>query len=206
MRDLLEPCRVLPVITPTTVPATVELCRTLAGAGMRAVEITLRTPAALESIRAVKAELPALLVAAGTVTAPADLDATLEAGVDFAVSPGSTAALLRAAQERQLKLVPGVATASEVMLGLDHGLDTFKLFPAAAVGGIGLLKALRGPFPEVSFCPTGGLDADNFRDYLALPNVVCCGGSWMVAPALVEAGAWDRIAALAAEAVAADNH
>ncbi|MBN7796794.1 bifunctional 4-hydroxy-2-oxoglutarate aldolase/2-dehydro-3-deoxy-phosphogluconate aldolase [Parahaliea mediterranea] len=204
--ELLAPCRVLPVITAGDEAGTVRLCRALAAAGMRAVEITLRTPAALDSLRAVKAELPQLLVAAGTVTNPRELDAALEAGADILVSPGATASLLRAAAERRAHFVPGVATASEVMQGLDHGIDTFKLFPAAAAGGIGLLKSLAGPFPGVQFCPTGGLTADNFRDYLALPNVVCCGGSWMVAPALVEAGDWDRIAALAADAMAEHNH
>lgn len=200
--ELLAPCRVLPVITAGSEAETVRLCRTLAEAGMRAVEITLRTPAALDSLRAVKAELPQLLVAAGTVTNARELDAALEAGADILVSPGATAALLGAAAQRRAPLVPGVATASEVMQGLDHGIGTFKLFPAAAAGGIDLLKSLAGPFPDVRFCPTGGLTAGNFRDYLALPNVICCGGSWMVAPALVEAGDWQRIAALAADAMA----
>lgn len=202
LSDLLEPCRVLPVITPLDTASTVQLSQTLAGSGMRAVEITLRTPAALDSIRAVKQEVPDLLVAAGTVTNARELDQALEAGVDFSVSPGSTPALLQAVADRQAKFVPGVATASEVMQGLDHGIETFKLFPAAAAGGIPLLKSLGGPFPGIRFCPTGGLDANNFRDYLALPNVVCCGGSWMVAPDLVKAGEWDRIAALAADAMA----
>ncbi|MFV0276530.1 MAG: bifunctional 4-hydroxy-2-oxoglutarate aldolase/2-dehydro-3-deoxy-phosphogluconate aldolase [Parahaliea sp.] len=204
IRALLGRCRVLPVVTATDVAGTVKLSRTLAASGMHAVEITLRTAAALEAIRAVKQEVPQMLVAAGTVTNSRELAAAQSAGIDFAVSPGSSAALLAAARDSGVAMVPGVATPSEIMLGLDHGLDTFKLFPAAAVGGMPLLKALAGPFPAVSFCPTGGLGPDNFRDYLALPNVVCCGGSWMVAPALVDAGAWDRIATLAAEAMVQD--
>jgi 2-dehydro-3-deoxyphosphogluconate aldolase / (4S)-4-hydroxy-2-oxoglutarate aldolase len=205
LSDLLRPCRVLPVITARDPASTVELARALHRGGMCAVEITLRTPAALDSIRAVKAEVPALRVAAGTVTTPRELDAALEAGAELALSPGSTPALLAAAVERRVPLVPGVATASEVMQGLDAGLDTFKLFPAATLGGIALLKSLAGPFPQVSFCPTGGLNPDNFRDYLAQPNVVCCGGSWMVTSELVERGAWDTIAALAADAMAEHN-
>ncbi|WP_213004034.1 bifunctional 4-hydroxy-2-oxoglutarate aldolase/2-dehydro-3-deoxy-phosphogluconate aldolase [Parahaliea maris] len=202
MKSILSPCRVLPVITVLDVGQTVTLSRTLLDSGMPAVEITLRTPAALEAIAAVKAEVPELQIAAGTVTNAAELDAAMSAGADFAVSPGSTPALLGAAAERGVGLVPGVASPSEIMLGLDHGLDTFKLFPATALGGIPMLKALGGPFPQVNFCPTGGLTPENFRDYLALPNVVCCGGSWMVAPALVEAGDWKHIAALAADAMA----
>jgi len=206
MKSILSPCRVLPVITVLDVAQTVTLSRTLLDSGMPAVEITLRTPAALEAIAAVKAEVPALQIAAGTVTNAAELDAAMAAGADFAVSPGSTPALLAAAAERGVGLVPGVASPSEIMLGLDYGLDTFKLFPATALGGIPMLKALGGPFPQVSFCPTGGLTPENFRDYLALPNVVCCGGSWMVAPALVEAGDWKHIAALASDAMAPHSH
>jgi 2-dehydro-3-deoxyphosphogluconate aldolase/(4S)-4-hydroxy-2-oxoglutarate aldolase len=203
--EQLRACRVLPVITATDAAATVQLSRTLQRGGMRAVEITLRTPAALESLAAVKAEVPGLLVAAGTVTNPRELDQALTAGADLVLSPGSTAALLSAAAERGATLVPGVATASEVMQGLDHGLDTFKLFPASALGGIPLLKSLAGPFPGVMFCPTGGLNPGNFRDYLALPNVVCCGGSWMVTSDLLASGDWERIEALAAEAMATDR-
>jgi len=204
LSETLRECRVLPVITALDVPSTVQLSRTLCASGMRAIEITLRTAAALDSIRAVKAEVPELQVAAGTVTNPRELDLALSAGVDFTVSPGLTKALLQAACDRKAALVPGVVTASEIMQGLDFGLDCFKLFPAAAVGGMSLLQSLAGPFPGVSFCPTGGLDARNFRDYLALSNVVCCGGSWMVAPALVSSGDWDRIAELAADAMATD--
>ncbi|WP_116364615.1 bifunctional 4-hydroxy-2-oxoglutarate aldolase/2-dehydro-3-deoxy-phosphogluconate aldolase [Parahaliea mediterranea] len=206
IRATLKPCRVLPVITVEDVARTVTLSRTLLEAGMPAVELTLRTPAALEGIAAVKAEVPGLLIAAGTVTNGAELDRAMAAGADFAVSPGLTSGLLQAARQSGVGLVPGVASPSDIMLGLDYGLDTFKLFPAAALGGIPMLKALGGPFPQVSFCPTGGLNPDNFRDYLALPNVICCGGSWMVAPALVAEGQWDRIAALAASAMATDNN
>jgi 2-dehydro-3-deoxyphosphogluconate aldolase/(4S)-4-hydroxy-2-oxoglutarate aldolase len=168
---------------------------------MQAVEITLRTEVALDSIRAVKEAVPDILVAAGTVTNPGEFDAAVEAGADFCVSPGLTENLLRAASASSVGLVPGVATASEVMQGLDYGYQCFKLFPAVAVGGINLLNSLAGPFPEVRFCPTGGLTPDNFQEFLDLPNVVCCGGSWMVAGSLIDAGNWDEIERLAAQAM-----
>lgn len=199
--DTLATFRVLPVITATTEASTVALARALHRGGMQAVEITLRTPAALASIRAVAAAVPELVIAAGTVTNPAELESAMTAGATMAVSPGSTPQLLRAARAAGIAFVPGVATASEVMQGLDEGYSCFKLFPAVAVGGISLLKSLAGPYPDVRFCPTGGLNASNFRDYLALSNVVCCGGSWMVTADLVDNERWDLIETMAAEAV-----
>lgn len=201
LREWLLESRVLPVITPGEVASTVQLCRTLAAAGMRAVELTLRSPTALDAMRAVAAEVPQLRVAAGTVLTPQQLDLVQEAGAVFAVSPGATPALYQAARSAAMPLLPGVATASEVMAGLEQGLDCLKLFPTTAIGGEDLLKALAGPFPEARFCPTGGLRADNFRAFLALPNVICCGGSWMVAADLLAARDWDSIAALAAAAI-----
>lgn len=197
----LASCRVLPVITAIDAASTVALAQALSRGGMKAVEITLRTPAALDSIRAVATECPDMLVAAGTVTNPTDLQRALDAGAQMIVSPGSTRLLLRAAREVDVDFVPGVATASEVMQGLDEGYDCFKLFPATAVGGLGLLKSLSGPYPHVKFCPTGGLNQSNFREYLALSNVVCCGGSWMVPADFVENGRWEEIEALAREAM-----
>lgn len=199
--EQLQAYRVLPVITANDVASTLELSRALQRGGMRAVEITLRTDAALESIRAVKAELPELQVAAGTVTNGADLQRAIDADCDFYVSPGLTDGLLQAATEAGVDLLPGVASASDIMRGLDFGLSCFKLFPAVAVGGLGLLKSLGGPFPQVRFCPTGGLTADNFREFLALPNVACCGGSWMVGDDLVGAGQWEQIESLARDAM-----
>lgn len=200
--EQLDHCRVLPVITVRDIDSTVRLAQALARGGMKAVEITLRTPAALDSIGAVKAAVPAMLIAAGTVTNPGLLHKAAAAGADFCVSPGLTPALLHAASENGIRLLPGVASASEVMLGMDHGLKLFKLFPAVAVGGINLLKSLAGPFPDVQFCPTGGLNAANFRDFLALPNVICCGGSWMVGADLVDNGKWEEIEVLARAAMA----
>ena len=201
-RESLSHFRVLPVVTPISVDSTVQLAQTLSAAGMGAIEITLRSNSALDAIRAVRAAVPTITVAAGTVCRPADIEAAMKAGAEFLVSPGMTQALLEAAVSVDAPLLPGVASASDVMLGLHHGLDVFKLFPAVAVGGMDLLRSLAGPFPEVLFCPTGGLTQDNFRDFLALPNVVCCGGSWMVASALVRELQWDMIEELARQAMA----
>lgn len=202
---LLASFCVLPVVTALDVDMTVQLARTLKSGGMKAVEITLRTDAALDAIRAVKESVPGIHVAAGTITNPAELEAALAAGADFCVSPGSTGSLLQAARAMDADFVPGVATASEVMLGLDHGFSAFKLFPAQAAGGMALLKSFAGPFPKVKFCPTGGLTPANFREFLDLPNVICCGGSWMVTEHLVRDGNWNEIEQLAAQAMDTSN-
>ena len=206
MYTTLAECRVLPVVTARDVETTIELTRALVKGGMRAVEITLRTPAALDCIKAVKAEVPEAWVAAGTIASPDDLARAMDAGADFFVSPGSTSNLLAAAAEAKVSFLPGIATASELMQAMDHGFNYFKLFPAVAAGGITLLKSLAGPFPEARFCPTGGLNRQNFRDFLALPNVLCCGGSWMVADDLVAGAQWQQIEELAREAMSDLNH
>ena len=164
---------------------------------MKCIEITLRTDAALDCILAVLAEVPELLVAAGTVNTPAALDLVAKAGVTLALSPGATVELLRAAADSGVFFIPGAATASEVMQGMHYGFELFKFFPAEAAGGLEILKALAAPFPQVQFCPTGGLNPGNFRSYLALPNVVCCGGSWMVSAELTRQGKWQEIEELA---------
>ena len=202
LEQRLAEARVLPVVTARDEASTVALAEALQRGGMRAIEITLRTPAALAAIAAVKAALPDMTVAAGTVNTPADVARVVAAGVDLALSPGATPALLAAAAEAPLDFVPGVANASDIMQAQAHGFSLFKLFPAVASGGIDLLKSLAGPFPEARFCPTGGLTPTNFRDYLALNNVVCCGGSWMVSAELVENGRWDEVQRLAADAMA----
>ena len=201
IHSVLAECRVLPVVTAHSVETTVQLAQALISGGMRAVEITLRTESALDSIRAVKAEVPEAIVAAGTIVNPDDLSRAIDAGADLFVSPGSTGKLLAAAVEAEVNFLPGIASASELMRGIDYGFSTFKLFPAVAVGGINLLKGFSGPFPDVHFCPTGGLNQKNFRSFLALTNVVCCGGSWMVADDLVCAGNWQEIENLAREAM-----
>lgn len=203
--EKLRACRVLPVVTPSSVASTVQLARTLRAGGMQAIEITLRSDTAMASMEAVMREVPDMLVAAGTVNTPDDLGRVIAAGVTLALSPGATEPLLAAAADSGIDFVPGVATASEVLRGLDHGFGVFKLFPAEAAGGRALLSSLAGPFPQVLFCPTGGLNPDNFRDYLALPNVICCGGSWMVAAELVDNKRWDDIEALARQAMSVEG-
>ena len=197
----LKDYRVLPVVTAVDAESTVKLARALQRGGMKAIEITLRTPAALDSMVAVQQEVPDIQVAAGTVNSPGDLEKVLNIGVELALSPGATPELLRAAADSPIAFVPGVATASEVMRGMALGFEVFKLFPAVTVGGKGMLNSLGGPFPDIRFCPTGGLNADNFRDYLALSNVVCCGGSWMVQAELVAQGNWEEIESLARQAM-----
>ena len=197
----LKDYRVLPVVTAVDAESTVKLARALQRGGMKAIEITLRTPAALDSMVAVQQEVPDIQVAAGPVNSPRDLEKVLNIGVELALSPGATPELLRAAADSPIAFVPGVATASEVMRGMALGFEVFKLFPAVTVGGKGMLNSLGGPFPDIRFCPTGGLNADNFRDYLALPNVVCCGGSWMVQAELVAQGNWEEIESLARQAM-----
>jgi 2-dehydro-3-deoxyphosphogluconate aldolase/(4S)-4-hydroxy-2-oxoglutarate aldolase len=191
---------VVPVITVERVTDAAPLARALVSGGVRVLEITLRTAAALDAIRAIRAEVEGAVVGAGTIVTPAQLDAVAEAGCAFAVSPGTTPALLAAARRSPVPLLPGTATASEVMTVLDHGMTFMKLFPAEAVGGRELLRSLASPLPQARFCPTGGIDLAKARAYLALANVVCVGGSWLVPKDAIAAGDWGRITALAREA------
>ncbi len=193
----LRECRVLPVVTAVDVDTTVQLARALHRGGMKSIEITLRSAAALDSILAVQREVPEMLVAAGTVNTPAQLESVLKAGVTVALSPGATTELLRAAADSGLFFIPGAASASEVMQGMLYGFELFKFFPAEVAGGVAMLESLAGPFPQIKFCPTGGLNPANFRSYLALPNVVFCGGSWMVNAGLINQGRWGEIEELA---------
>lgn len=202
IREQLLKVRVMPVLTVHSEAQALAVCDALAGGGILAVEITLRTPAALSAIRAVKAARPDFCVAAGTVRTPQDMEAVAAAGVDFAVSPGWSPSLSAAASALGLPFLPGVSTPSEIIQGSECGHSCFKFYPAEAVGGIPLLKALAGPFAGVEFCPTGGIGTHNYRDYLALPNVLCIGGSWMVDTKLIEAQQWDEIESLSRECMA----
>ncbi len=199
-RELLAIAPVMPVLVIDSVEDAVPLARALAGGGLRVLEVTMRTPAALESVRRIRAEVPEAIVGVGTVVSRADLKAALEAGASFGVSPGATPDLLAAAAASGIPFLPGVATASEAMTALEHGFDTMKLFPAEQVGGIALLKALSGPLPQLMFCPTGGIDERRARDYLALANVGCVGGSWVAPAALVRARDFAAITQLAVAA------
>ena len=197
----LEQTTVMPVITVHSVDSAIKLCRALQAGGINAAEITLRTEPGLASIQAVKAELPDMVVAAGTVTTERDMAAVQEAGADLAVSPGMTPKLIKAAGSADFPFLPGVATPSEVLIGMELGLEYFKLFPAVAVGGLKLLKSMADPFAGVKFCPTGGLNLDNFNDFLALPNVICVGGSWMVKSEMVATENWEAIESAARQTV-----
>jgi 2-dehydro-3-deoxyphosphogluconate aldolase/(4S)-4-hydroxy-2-oxoglutarate aldolase len=197
---LLELAPVIPVVVLHDARLAVPLARTLAGAGLPAIEITLRTPAALEAIERVASDVPDAWVGAGTVVTPEQATDAVAAGAQFLVSPGSTPRLLDALEESDVPFLAGAATASEVMALLERGLTAAKFFPAETSGGVPALRALAGPFPQMRFCPTGGIDAAKARDYLALPNVACVGGSWMLPAAAVRAGDWDQIRELAATA------
>ena len=199
----LADLKILPVLTVEDEQTAVALCQALSRAGLRAVEITLRTAAALAALNAVKRALPDLQTAAGTVTRPAQMAQVKDTGADFAVSPGLTETLIAAANEAELPFLPGVATASEVIRGQELGITCFKLFPATAVGGLPLLQSLAAPLPTAHFCPTGGLNQTNFAGFLALPNVPCVGGSWMVGRTHLAAQDWSAIEATAAQAAQA---
>ncbi|MDT8429617.1 MAG: bifunctional 4-hydroxy-2-oxoglutarate aldolase/2-dehydro-3-deoxy-phosphogluconate aldolase [Pseudomonadales bacterium] len=202
LRERLASLTLLPVLTVHSEEQAVGLCRALSAGGITAVEITLRTPAALAAIAAVRQSLPELQVAAGTVLGVKDVEAVAAAGVDFAVSPGLSRQLVDAARSLSLALLPGVSTASEVMTGLECGLDCFKFFPASACGGPALLKAFVAPFHAVSFCPTGGINASNVHAYLSLPNVLCVGGSWMIDQEHLANHDWTAITAATQQALA----
>lgn len=205
-RAVMTAAPVIPVIVVDDAERAVPLAQALVRGGITSLEITLRTPAGLDAIRAVAAEVPGATVGAGTVLSAADVERSIEAGATFLVSPGATPSLLDAMVDAMVGegvgVLPGVSGPAELMAVLERGLDSAKLFPASVVGGPAMLKALAGPFPQVRFCPTGGISAANARDYLALPNVACVGGSWLTPRDAVADGDWDRIEALAREAAA----
>jgi len=193
--------RVVPVVVLEDVADAVPLGRALAAGGLPVAEVTLRTAAAAKSIRALAAGTD-LLVGAGTVVRPAQVDAAVAAGARFVVSPGLSRDVVERCRVHDVPVLPGVATATEVMAALELGLDVVKLFPAEAVGGLATIRALAAPFPSVRFVPTGGVTEENAPAYLAHPHVAAVGGSWMVAPALVARGDFDEVTRRAAAAVA----
>ena len=195
----------LPVIVIDHVEDAVPLARALVAGGLPVLEVTLRTAAALEGMRRIAAEVSGAVLGAGTVLTPSDLDASAAAGCTFAISPGATPALYQAAEASPIAWLPAVATASEVMQGLAHGHQRFKFFPAVSSGGVGALKGFAGPFPQVRFCPTGGIDAANAPDFLALPNVGTVGGTWMLPKDAIASGDWARVERLAREAAGLAN-
>jgi 2-dehydro-3-deoxyphosphogluconate aldolase/(4S)-4-hydroxy-2-oxoglutarate aldolase len=193
---------VIPVIVLQQVEDAIPLAQALVEGGVRVLEVTMRTPVALRCIEAIARAVPQAIVGAGTVRSAADARAAQSAGARFAVSPGYTEAVGAACREIALPLLPGVATASELMAAQDGGHHFVKFFPATAAGGLPLLKALSGPFPEVSFCPTGGITAQNAREFLALPQVKVCGGTWLTPQDAIQARDWARITRLARETAA----
>lgn len=191
---------VVPVVVLEDASDAVPLARALVAGGLPAIEVTLRTPAAPEAIRAIAREVPEAVVGAGTVTGAEQARTAAEAGARFLVSPGWTPTLLAAMRETALPFLPGVSTTSEVVALLEQGVTEMKFFPAEAAGGTAYLKSLASPLPQARFCPTGGVGVHNAADYLALPNVGCVGGTWMLPQDALAARDWERIRALAAEA------
>jgi 2-dehydro-3-deoxyphosphogluconate aldolase/(4S)-4-hydroxy-2-oxoglutarate aldolase len=195
--ELMATGPVIPALTIERLADAAPLARALVEGGLKPLEVTLRTQCALEAIGVIAREVPGAIVGAGTVLNAGDFEAAVRAGARFIVTPGITDALIAAARSDGTAFLPGVATASEVMRGLDAGFSRFKFFPAESVGGIGALKALYGPLAACRFCPTGGVTAATAQAWLALPNVPCVGGSWVAPAEAIRAGDWPRITALA---------
>ena len=198
--QVMQDAPVIPVIVLHDIQHAVPLARALVAGGIRMLEVTLRTPQALACLEAIAREVPEAVAGAGTVRSAADVEASLNAGARFAVSPGYTQALGRACRDAGLPLLPGVATGSEIMMAQEDGYTELKFFPAMQAGGPAMLKAWGGPFIDVRFCPTGGVSLANAPEFLALPNVACVGGSWLVPADALAGGDWARIARLAGEA------
>ncbi|MBK6385850.1 MAG: bifunctional 4-hydroxy-2-oxoglutarate aldolase/2-dehydro-3-deoxy-phosphogluconate aldolase [Rhodoferax sp.] len=195
--QVMQDAPVIPVIVLNDVAHAVPMARALVAGGIRMLEVTLRTPAALACIEAIAKAVPEAVVGAGTVRTKADAQAAANAGALFAVSPGYTSAVGQACRDAGMSLLPGVATGGEIMMAQEDGFTELKFFPAMQAGGPAMLKAWSGPFFDVKFCPTGGVTLQNAPEFLALPNVVCVGGSWLVPADAMAAGDWARITQLA---------
>lgn len=201
-QEIMTLSPIIPVIEINDIAQSIDLAQALIAGGITILEITLRTPAALDAISLLAKDVPEAVVGAGTVLNIDDLLRVRDAGATFAISPGCTTPLLKKAKEIDFPLIPGVATGSEIMKGIDLGYTHFKLFPATSVGGIPLLKSFSGPFQGIHFCPTGGISESNYRDFLALPNVLCVGGSWVAPSALTQSGDFAKITKITASALA----
>jgi|TARA_R110002012_G_scaffold105735_1_gene246827 2-dehydro-3-deoxyphosphogluconate aldolase/(4S)-4-hydroxy-2-oxoglutarate aldolase len=199
-REILLQAPVVPVLVIEDVNDAVPLAKALVAGGLRVLEITLRSAAAEESIQRILADVPDAITGAGTVINARQMERMAEINCAFAVSPGHSAGLLAAAKETGLPFLPGAGTPSEIMNLIDHGYDVLKFFPAEQQGGVSMLKALGGPLPQVKFCPTGGVSLANLADYIALPNIITVGGSWVAPKDAVKAGDWAKITKLAQEA------
>lgn len=190
---------IVPVLVINDVKDALPIAEALLAADVKVLEVTLRTPSALEVINTIAKHLPEAVVGAGTVTNREQLQRSVDAGSRFALSPGSTKDLLQAGKESSIALIPGISSTSELMEAVDTGYGHMKFFPAEASGGVKAIQSIGGPFPDVRFCPTGGINLNNVRNYLALPNVACCGGSWLVSDEIVKAKNWQEITRLAKE-------
>lgn len=201
IKEIMTISPIVPVMVINNVEHAVPLAKALVKGGLKVLEITLRTPAALESIRRIKAEVPDAIVGAGTIINIETLNQAIEAGAQFIVSPGTTDKLIDAALATGVPLLPGIANPSDAMRLLEKGITAMKFFPAEAAGGVPMLKSIGAPIPQIMFCPTGGVSQKNVKEYYGLSNVACVGGSWMCAASLVDAENWDEITRLSAEAV-----
>ncbi len=201
IKEIMSISPIVPVMVINNVDHAVPLARALVKGGLKVLEITLRTPAALESIRRIKAEVPDAVVGAGTIINVETLNKAIDAGAEFIVSPGTTDTMIDAALATGVPLLPGIANPSEAMRLLEKGITEMKFFPAEAAGGVPMLKSIGAPIPQISFCPTGGISQKNVKDYFKLANVACVGGSWMCAANLVDSENWDEITRLSAEAI-----
>jgi 2-dehydro-3-deoxyphosphogluconate aldolase / (4S)-4-hydroxy-2-oxoglutarate aldolase len=200
MLEIMQTSAVIPVIAIEEIAHAVPLAKALVAGGIRVLEVTLRTEHGLAAIRAIAEQVPDAIVGVGTLTRPAEFAAARDAGAVFGVSPGLTPALIEAARQSGLPLLPGVMTPSEVMAAREAGFQQLKLFPAVPAGGIGMLNAIAGPLPDVMFCPTGGITQESALPFLMCKNVACVGGSWLTPKEAVHAGDWSRVTALAAAA------
>ncbi|MDQ7049247.1 MAG: bifunctional 4-hydroxy-2-oxoglutarate aldolase/2-dehydro-3-deoxy-phosphogluconate aldolase [Enterobacterales bacterium] len=200
IKQYLKRSKVIPVLVIENLQDAVPLASALYHGGLEVLEITLRTEAAIESIKQIKQALPDAVIASGTVINAASLEASLEAGVDFVVSPGSTPELLSAVKSNNALILPGATSATEVMNLLALGYNCLKFFPAEAAGGVKMLSSLNGPLPQAQFCPTGGINLSNAKQYLQLDNVVCVGGTWMLTKQLIQQKNWSAITQLAKQA------
>ena len=196
-KDIFASGPIVPVLVINKVEDALPIAEALLKADVKVLEVTLRTAAALDVIAIIAKELPEAIIGSGTVTNRLQLQQSYDAGAKFAISPGLTKDLLQAGNEGNIALIPGISSISELMDAADYGYDHLKFFPAEANGGVKAIKAIGGPFPNIRFCPTGGISINNIRDYLALPNVACCGGSWLVTPEDVANKNWAAITELA---------
>lgn len=200
--EVLAQGTVVPVLVFKKLEDALPVSEALLEGGIKVLEVTLRTECALDAIELLSNKLPDAVTGAGTIITPEQYSAVEAAGGQFGISPGLTPNLLAAANKGSIPLIPGIASISEMMTGIEHGYDCFKFFPAEAAGGVPMLKSIGGPCPQITFCPTGGISPANYKNYLALPNVACVGGSWLVPQDAIDAKDWGRITELAKAAVA----